>query len=162
MDDCSRRRQGAVTLLPGQRDGLQILAAAQAYLLRCCLGQRPLRASSRVRASHLHLRRSPSSVAYPAIRVVKSILLLEAATTLWLPLLFTPNQQQGSGLDCGEQQEPPLLSQADGAIVPLTQQFSHCASHGSGIVTVHKCRLWHRTGRRNPQPEPSLDDDGLN
>ena len=57
-----------MSLLPGQRDRLQILAAAQAHLLRCFLGQRPLRASSRVRASHL--RRSPSSVAYPAVRVV--------------------------------------------------------------------------------------------
>ena len=51
-------------------DRLQILTAAQTHLLRCSLGQRPLRASSRVRASHLHLWRSPSFVACPTVSSV--------------------------------------------------------------------------------------------
>ncbi len=57
-------------LLRRPRDRLQILTAAQTDLLRCLLGQRPLRASSRVRASHLHLWRSPSFVAYPTVSSV--------------------------------------------------------------------------------------------
>ncbi|MFN0022198.1 MAG: hypothetical protein ACKVP0_28445, partial [Pirellulaceae bacterium] len=41
-------------LLRKPRDRTQISAAAQAHRLRCSLGPRPLRASSRVRASPLH------------------------------------------------------------------------------------------------------------
>ncbi len=59
-----------VVLLRRPWDRLQILTAAQTHLLRCSLGQRPLRASSRVRASYLHLWRSPSFVAYPTVSSV--------------------------------------------------------------------------------------------
>jgi len=59
-------------LLPRPQDRLQISAAAPAHLLRCSLGQRPLRASSRVRASHLHRWRSPIFVVYPAVLAVSA------------------------------------------------------------------------------------------
>ena len=51
------------------------MTAAQTHLLRCSLGQRPLRASSRVRASHLHLWRLPSFVAYPTVSSVRQAAL---------------------------------------------------------------------------------------
>ncbi len=65
-------------------DRLQILTAAQTHLLRCSLGQRPLRASSRVRASHLHLWRSPSFVAYPTVSSVSLSSLITALAVMSL------------------------------------------------------------------------------
>ncbi len=57
-------------------DRLQILTAAQTHLLHCSLGRRPLRASFRVRASHLHLWRSPSFAAYPTVSSVRGLTAL--------------------------------------------------------------------------------------
>ena len=78
-------------LLRRRQDWLQIPAAAQVHLLGCSLGQRPVRASSRVRASHLRLRRSPSSVAYPTVPTVipclSGLLTMEAWSAA-----FTPHQ----------------------------------------------------------------------
>jgi len=54
-------------LLRGRQDKLPIPTAARAHPLRCSLGQRPLWASSLVRASRLHPWRSSLYVSYPTI-----------------------------------------------------------------------------------------------
>jgi len=54
-------------VLRGRQDKLPIPTAARAHPLRCSLGQRPLWASSLVRASRLHPWRSSLYVSYPTI-----------------------------------------------------------------------------------------------
>jgi len=73
-----RQRRVAITretiarLLRGRQDKLPIPTAARAHPLRCSLGQRPLWASSLVRASRLHPWRSSLYVSYPTIPSVPS------------------------------------------------------------------------------------------
>jgi len=59
-------------LLRGRQDKLPIPTAPRAHPLRCSLGQRPLWASSLVRASRLHPWRSSLYVSYPTIPSVPS------------------------------------------------------------------------------------------
>jgi len=63
-----------LSLLRGRQDKLPIPTAARAHPLRCSLGQRPLWASSLVRASRLHPWRSSLYVSYPTI---PSVLLMK-------------------------------------------------------------------------------------
>jgi len=88
-------------ILRGRQDKLPIPTAARAHPLRCSLGQRPLWASSLVRASRLHPWRSSLYVSYPTIPSVEGDLVGLLVTALIRqktsdPMMIHPLVEAGS------------------------------------------------------------------